>query len=300
MIRESVCIRVPKVDGEKAILLASKLKILSRDLEIQRNQGFIYLPLICPLEGSELSIVRELEAYRAIIGRAVLESHENIRTVLAKAGAIGGDHRLRRFTIVAGQPKTETIHKEYNCKYYVDLAKSYFSPRLSYEHNRVASAVKNGETVVDLFTGVGPFAILTAKTHDDVTVYAIDVNPYAVEFLRKNVRLNRVENRVHPILGDARRVVEERLCGVADRVIMNLPERALQFTEVACKAVKPNGGVVHFYSFVSVSDPLENIKCRFSEAIERSGRKLEKILFSRLVRETAPYEWQGVLDARIS
>ncbi|NWG11338.1 class I SAM-dependent methyltransferase family protein [Candidatus Bathyarchaeota archaeon] len=241
----------------------------------------------------------ELEAYKNVVGDAVLKTHKTVRTVLAKAGAISGPYRLRKFHVIAGEHKTETIHKEYGCQYHVDLAKAYFSPRLSYEHSRVASQVRNGETVIDLFAGVGPFAILIAKTYENVKVYAVDANPDAVKFLRKNIRLNRVESKVYPILGDARQNVEDKLEGVADRVIMNLPESALEFVNAACKALKPTGGTVHFYSFVSASDSLESMNNKFNDAVEKSGRKVEQILFSKLVRATAPYEWQAVLDAKI-
>ena len=179
------------------------------------------------------------------------------------------------------------------------LLKAYFSPRLSHEHNRVASVVKEDETVVDLFAGVGPFSILIAKIHENVKVYAIDVNPQAVEFLKKNVRLNRVEGKVHSILGDSKQIVKQRLSGVADRVIMNLPEKAIEFVDAACEAIKPTGGIVHFYNFVDSSNTLENVKLHFIGAVEKSGRKVGKILFSRFVRATAPYEWQAVLDAKI-
>jgi tRNA (guanine37-N1)-methyltransferase len=355
MPKEYMCVKVPKTHGEKAIILANKLKIVNRELEIQRNQDFIYIPLIRQPSANELKILKEqvldcefltytfperkkrvktfaelledklsphllaslpratdfvgdiaiietppeLDAYKRIIGEAILETHKNVRTVLAKAGAISGTYRLREFSVIAGEPKTETIHREHGCQYYVDLAKAYFSPRLSYEHKRIASLIEEGETVIDLFAGVGPFAIQIAKTHENVEVYAIDVNPNAVEFLKRNIRLNRIEGKVHPILGDAKQVVKERLSGVADRVIMNLPEKAIEFVEAACTTIKWAGGIVHFYSFVSASDSLENVKLHFIEAVEQCGRKVEKIFFSRLVRATAPYKWQAVIDAKI-
>jgi tRNA (guanine37-N1)-methyltransferase len=246
-----------------------------------------------------IEVLPEVDADKGIIGEAILSANKNVRTVLAKASAISGTYRLREFRTIAGERKTETTHKEYNCQYYVDLAKAYFSPRLSYEHKRVASLIEEGETVIDLFAGVGPFAIQIAKTHENVEVYAIDVNPNAVEFLKRNIRLNRVEGKVHPILGDAKQVVKERLSGVADRVIMNLPEKAIEFVEAACTTIKSTGGIVHFYSFVSASDSLENVKLHFIEAVEQCGRKVEKIFFSRLVRATAPYKWQAVMDAKI-
>jgi tRNA (guanine37-N1)-methyltransferase len=108
-----------------------------------------------------------------------------------------------------------------------------------------------------------------------------------------------VENRVFPILGDARHVIEDKLLGVADRVIMNLPEKAIEFVDVACRATKPTGGTVHFYGFIRLPNSLENMKLRFSEAVEKAGRKVDRFLFAKTIRETAPYEGQVVLDAKI-
>jgi len=246
-----------------------------------------------------IEIPAALETHESIIGEAILTVHKNVRTVLAKAGAVSGTYRLRELKVVAGEPKTATVHKEYGCKYHVDIAKAYFSPRLSQEHHRVASLAKKGETVVDLFAGVGPFSVLIAKNNADAKVYAVDINPDAVEFLKRNIRLNRVENRVIPIQEDARRAVEERLLGVADRVIMNLPEKALEFVDTACRATKSAGGIVHYYAFIRLPDSLENAQLRFSEAVEKAGRKVDAFLFAKTIRETAPYEWQIVLDAKI-
>ncbi len=246
-----------------------------------------------------IEIPPELEAYKKEIGDAILQVHRNVRTVLAKAGAVKGEYRLREFNLITGQPKTETIHKEHGCQFHVDLAKAYFSPRLSHEHMRVASAVREGETVVDMFTGVGPFAIIIAKTHVNVKVYAIDINPDAIKLLKRNIGLNRVNGKVHPILGDARQIIKQQLRKAADRVIMNLPEKATEFIDVACEALKPEGGIIHFYSFVKGSEGLEALKAQFKGEVERCGRTLKAFLFSKFVRETAPYKWQAVLDAEI-
>ena len=246
-----------------------------------------------------IEIPPELKVHESLIGESILTVHKNVRTVLAKAGAVSGTYRLREFEVIAGENKTVTIHKEYGCQYHVDVAKVYFSPRLSQEHKRVASLVKKSETIVDLFAGVGPFSVLFAKNNAGAKVYAVDINPEAIEFLERNIRLNRVENRVIPIQGDARQAVEERLLGVADRVIMNLPEKALEFVDAACKAIKPAGGMIHYYTFIRLPDSLENVQLRFSEAVEKTGRKVDAFLFAKTIRETAPYEGQVVLDAKI-
>jgi len=355
MSAKSLCIKVPKINGEKTLMLTGKLEIRNRELGIQKNTRFIYIPLTRQPSETELATLKtqvpnfqlvtrtfperkqqaktlaevlrnqlppnllaalpraldtigdiaiieippELNAHASLIGEAILKTHKNMRTVLAKAGAVSGTYRLRELTVIAGEPKTTAIHKEHGCKYYVDAAKAYFSPRLSHEHNRVASLVQAGETVVDSFAGVGPFSVLIAKKNPSAKVYAVDINPDAVELLKMNIRLNRVENRVYPILGNARQIVESKLLGVADRVIMNLPETAIEFVDAACKAVKPAGGTVHFYGFIRLPDSIENMQSRFSESVEKAGRKVDKFLFAKTIRETAPYEWQIVLDAKI-
>jgi tRNA (guanine37-N1)-methyltransferase len=355
MSEPSLCIKVTKINGEKTLILANKLGIINRKLEIRKNRNHIYIPLIRQPKEKELPMLKaqvpdfqlatnvftkkkqqrktlaqvlenrlpphllaslpraldivgdiaiieippELKAHERPIGEAILTVHKNVRTVLAKAGAVSGTYRLREFEVIAGEHRTDTIHKEYGCKYHVDIAKAYFSPRLSQEHNRVASLVQKGETVVDLFAGVGPFSVLIAKNNAEAKIYAVDINPEAIELLERNIRLNRVENSVIPIQGDARQTVEERLLGVADRVIMNLPEKAIEFVDTACKAIKPAGGIVHYYAFIRLPDSLENMQLRFSEAVEKTGRKVDAFLFAKTIRETAPYEWQVVLDAKI-
>ena len=353
--RESLCIKVPKTQGEKMLGIVNKMGISDRELGIHNDANSIYIPLVRRPNKEEIaalslqlksisfeirtflekkrpsktlkdvldnkleprllaSLPRALEIIGDIaiieippelrqkerrVGKAILESHRKIRTVLAKAGAVSGTYRLREFTLIAGEQKTSARHKEYGCAYMIDIAKAYFSPRLSQEHKRVASLIQKGETIVDLFAGVGPFSVLIAKTNLDVKVYAVDINPEAINLLKTNVRLNRVENRVFPILGDAAKIVEQKLSGIADRVIMNLPERAIEFVEAACMAIKPTGGIVHFYGFVRRPETLEDMERQFVGEVEKAGRKVNRFLSVKTIRETGPYEWQVALDAKI-
>jgi len=246
-----------------------------------------------------VEIPPELEDNKAIVGKAILATHKRLSTVLTKSSAVGGEYRVREFETIAGVDKTKTVHKEYGCVFHVDLAKAYFSPRLSYEHNRVASLVKEDETVLDMFAGVGPFSILIAKKHKNVHVYAVDKNPEAVQLLKKNIVANRVEAKITPILGEAEQIVAERLKGSSDRVIMNLPEKAIEYVDAACEATKLEGGIIHYYEFTSAPQPLETAKTRLVEAVKQTNRKLDEILHSRIVRGTAPFTWQVVVDAKI-
>ena len=351
----TLCLRVPKILGEKAIILLSKLGLLNRELKIQQAKDRLFIPLVRkplpadikrfeeilptfeisthefpehtkrPLKLVDLledklpahlvasiphaidfvgdvaviEVPPELESHKTTVGEAILKTHKHVRTVLAKSGAVEGVYRVREFDVIAGIGKTETLHREYGCIYHVDLAKAYFSPRLSHEHDRVASQVKDGETVIDMFAGVGPFSILIAKRHKNVRVHAVDVNPDAINYLKKNIEANHVGKRVTPVLGDIRRIVKKKLIGVADRVIMNLPERAIEYVDVACEILKPKAGVVHYYEFTRMPEPLETAKVRLIEAIKQTSRKVKKISSARLVRATAPYTFQVVVDAEI-
>ena len=246
-----------------------------------------------------VEIPPELENYKRMIGEAMLSTHKRVSTVLAKSGAVGGIYRVRKFEVIAGADKTETVHKEHGCVFHVDLSKAYFSPRLSYEHSRIAAQVKQGETVIDMFAGVGPFSILIAKKCANVKIYAIDVNPDAVHYLKKNIKSNNVEAKVTSILGDARQIIKEELKAAANRIIMNLPEKAIEYVDIACEALQKEGGIIHYYEFTSAPNPLEAAKNRFNEVMKQASRSLEKILSARIVRATAPYTWQVVVDAEI-
>jgi tRNA (guanine37-N1)-methyltransferase len=240
-----------------------------------------------------------LKVHQGLIGRTILETHRNIKTVLAKAGDISGVYRVRDYEFIAGEAKTSTVHREFGWVYHVDVAKAYFSPRLSHEHERVAAQVQPGEVAVDLFAGVGPFAVLIGKRQPEARVYAVDLNPDAVELLRSNVKVNKVADRVFPVCADAREIASGELCGVADRVIMNLPETAIDFVDAACCAIKPSGGIVHFYGFVRLPDSVDNLVQRFTEAVEHNGKTVKALLQARSIRETAPFESQIVLDVQI-
>ncbi len=250
----------------------------------------------------EIAIVElpeELRGFEALIGNAILETSRNVRTVLAKAGPVSTEKRLRRFRVIAGSEATETTHKEYGCQFRVDVARVYFTPRLSFEHERVASQVGEDETVVDMFTGVGPFAIHIAKRRTNIHVYAIDISEDAIKYLRENILLNRVDDKVVVMRGDARTVIEERLTGKSDRVIMNLPARAAEYVDAACLAIKPTGGVIHYYTFGEDPNPLEKAKEELLEMLLRERRRLDKVLYSRIVKGIAPHEWLCALDVLV-
>jgi tRNA (guanine37-N1)-methyltransferase len=200
----------------------------------------------------DIAIIRlsdQLLPYAAEVGDALRSAFPRLRSVFLDHGVVG-EFRVLDLEVISGQDVSETVHTEYGLRFKVDPRKAYFNPRLSNERRRIASLVRDGETVVDMFSGVGPFAIMIAKLSRPGVVYAIDLNPGAVQLMRENVELNRVAGVV-PLEGDARQWVFDLPC--ADRVIMNLPHSAIDFFADALTRLKL-GGVMHLYHICDRKD----------------------------------------------
>jgi tRNA (guanine37-N1)-methyltransferase len=268
-------------------VIPSKLKpLIPRSLDIIGHVAIVELP-------------PELEPYAEALGKTVMETHRNVKTVLAKTSQVDSPFRLRKFKLISGIDQTETVHREFGCRFVVDVRKVYFSPRLSFEHDRVSAQIGEGETVVDMFAGVGPFSILTAKRRKKVKVYAIDANPEAYSYLLRNIAINKVDSKVTALLGDIQRLLEKNLRGVkADRVIMNLPSEAFRFLPQALTLLKAEG-IVHYYCFAKEPNPLEKAEEEVKKTVAFSGWKAD-VLYARRVKPSAPRTWMVALDLRFT
>ena len=355
-LEESASLRIPKKQGENAIQLLTKLKLLSRKLAPQIVDDMLHVPLsrepqpeerrqldralgkqnlshekfpsraqtdgsleevlaqklpssIIPLISKSFDIIGDIaiielsptaEPYEKSIAEALMKVHKNLKSVYSKAGPIINNLRLRPLNHVLGADRTETIHKELGCRFKIDISRAFFSPRLSAEHKRVAEQVRPGECVVDMFAGVGPFSILIAKRLNDVQVHAIDANPEATKLIGENAKMNKVQDRIKVWSGDARVVVHDNLSGIATRVIMNHPSQSREFLEPAYKALRRDGGIVHYYTFVEGSDSESNARKELAAALDNSGWKIEKTIETHKVRGVAPMKWQVAVDAKFT
>ena len=236
------------------------------------------------------------------VAKQIFSIHRSVRTVFTPKTKINGDFRLRELSLVAGENNTFTTHKESGCFFKVDIAKCYFSPRLSFEHSRIANLVRYEEIVVNMFAGVGCFSIFIVKKQPSATVYSIDVNPEAYECMQQNVKINHASGKVIPLLGDAKDIVETNLQGVADRVLMPLPEKALNYLPVALSALKKAGGWIHYYDFQHATrkeDPIGKTKENIAEKLDVLGVK-HAFADSRVIRSTGPNWYQTVVDIQVT
>jgi tRNA (guanine37-N1)-methyltransferase len=248
----------------------------------------------------EIIIVRIPESLlpkKKIIGEKLLEQVKTARSVFYQSSSVEGDFRTRDLEIIAGEDNTVTEYKEFGCRFIVDVEKTFFSPRLSTERDRIANLVQDGEIVVNMFGGVGMFSIIAAK-RKKCTVYNIDINPIAVNLCEKNIELNKLAGNVISIQGDATKVVEEQLKDKGDRVLMLLPERSDEFLSSAISATKSNR-IIHYYSHIHADKKSEAATLSEKHYLEISPVK-SKILYSKIVRAVGPRYYQTVVDVRIT
>lgn len=263
--------------------------------------GYLYLPVSEQISGAELydfvrSPVREDLARHEQVGglvilqdddvsaaEKILQNRPNVHTVLYATSPVEGEFRTRSFKVLAGRNTTETVYTEYGHRMIVDLSAAYFSARLSNERRRLLSQMADGERVLDMFAGVGPFAVTLGSKCS--LMIANDLNPNAVYIMQKNLKANRIQNVV-PMIGDARNIPEMLPNLTFDRIIMNLPFAAYEFLTAAAKLAAPKC-TIHLYSLV-----------------EREGEHTADILRAfpnaeiteKYIRSYSPTSWHAVYD----
>src|SRR5919197_3846551 len=200
-----------------------------------------------------LKIPDSLNSKKQIIANTVLMNLKSVKSVFAQTSPIQGEYRVRNLEYLAGTNSAVTEYKEHGCRFKVDVMNTYFSPRLSAERLRVASLITKNEIITNMFAGVGTYSVLIAKNNKSCIVYSIDCNPAAYELALINVKLNKVQERVIPICGDARKVINKQLKGSSTRVLMPLPEKAKEFVDSAVLALREKRGMIHYFTHLKDS-----------------------------------------------
>ena len=233
----------------------------------------------------------DLKPYEQHIGQALLDFYPRCCTVLADEGIFGPFREPARRAIAGN--KTQTVHKENNVIFHLDASLVMFSPGNLTERIRMSRFGK-GEHVVDMFAGIGYFTIPMAVHSRPRKITAIELNPNAYHFLCQNIRQNRVEEIVEPILGDCAKVTPE---GVADRVVMGMVQVTDQYLQKGISALRP-GGILHYHQTIaSRKYPAAAIR-DVTEAAAELGCRAE-IQNCVLVKKYSPGVVHAVIDARI-
>jgi len=281
--------------------MKTDLKVLLADKLEPQELKLIYKSYDIVGDIAIIRVQEHLKERTKIVAEAVMQTHKSTKAVWRQITPVSGDFRLRGLEFVLGERKTETLHREHGCIFKVDLEKCYFSPRLYYERMRISRQVQPGEVVLNMFAGVGCYSIIIAKHSKPEKIFSIDINPAAIRYMRQKIKLNKIDEKVVSVQQDAKKVIEEDMQNVADRVLMPLPEKVYEYLEYALLALKPTGGWIHYYDFEHAKkdeNPIGKIESKVSEKLQMLGVNFE-VMFGRIVRATGPNWYQVVLDIRV-
>lgn len=213
-----------------------------------------------------------------------LKKNPRFKTICLQ-GEIKGKYRLPKIKVLAGDG-TETIHKESDCLFKLDVSKIMWSKGNFNERRRIAEQVKNGEIVIDCFAGIGYFSIPIAKASKAKQVYAIELNPTAFKYLEENIRMNRLANII-AIQGDCAKEIKK--LSKADRIIMGLLPSAKKYIKPAISRLK-KGGIIHYHGIAKDG----------KELLKDFGKAKIKLLKITKVKEYKPRMYHFVLDIKVA
>ncbi len=130
---------------------------------------------------------------------------------------IGSDIKREPSIELIYGPGGKIIHQEGDVRYRFDPSKVMFSPgnvnaRLSKRDENL-----DGKVVLDMFAGIGYFALHAGSRSRKATIYACEINPVSFGFLKESISLNSLEETVQPLAGDCRNIPRDI---IADEIIM--------------------------------------------------------------------------------
>lgn len=226
-----------------------------------------------------------------------LLKRKNVRTVLEKTEKVKGRLRTLKTRFLAGGNVRETIHKENNCQFKVNVEKCYFSPRLSEERKEIAGKIKNKDEVLVMFAGVNPFGIVIAKS-SGAKVVAIEIGRECCKYAKINALKNKVSDKIGLIQGDVKKVIKKRgkRLGKFSVVVMprpNLRETFLQEAFLVCR----KGTRVFYYCFGQDKDLAKSMEEIYKQA--KKSRKKIKIHKVKKAGEIAPYTFRYRVDFEV-
>jgi tRNA wybutosine-synthesizing protein 2 len=244
-----------------------------------------------------LNLPVDLQKYSQPIGKLVLDNFKYAKTVCMRTGGVSGELREPCVRVIAGENNTVTVHRENRCAYKTDVSRLMFSKGNLSERGRLPDIIRPGETIVDMFAGIGYFSIPIARFARPARIFAIDKNPIAIEYLKENIRLNKVAERMIPMRGDC---MDVRFGDIADRILMGYLPKTYWFLPAAFEALKPEGGVIHYHDTFHRNELWEKPLDILETSGFKRGYNLDKITYKNMVKEYAPNVFHVVIDAAFS
>ncbi len=284
---------------EKISLLKSSFDILGRIAIIEETE--------------------ELKKYNKKIAEAITKIYPEVKSVYIKAGIHEGKYRIQPYKHILGEKNNTTTYIENKTKLYLDIQKTYFTPRLANERLRIAKQIKKelqkknekNEKILVLFSGIAPYPIIIEKILEKKElekiekIIGVELNPNAHEYAKKNLLLNKTK-KIILYNQDAKKFLKEEYekKEYYNRIIMPLPKQSKYYLSDTIK-ITQNKGIIHFYYFVEEKKIEEKLKKILEEEIKKTEKETNKkfnykILNIHKTGQYAPRKYRVCADIQIT
>ena len=268
--------RRPYAQGNIAWVPVRDGEVFTHDLPEKkpyRGRGFFMLGDVAVLHGKKpgREAVEEIVSFRHPRGVIWIESLNDV-TRTPRAEVLWGE---------AG----DVCHRENGYVYELDPQKVMFSQGNREEKMRIAQLVRESpdtERVGDMFAGIGYFTIPMAGS--GAMVHAMEVNPIAFDYLKRNIAHNELAKRVSPALGDCRTLLD----GEYDRIVMGHFDAIDMLPSVLSHV--HTGSVIHLHSIGPVKDRIQDIL---------KGTGFSATIQVHNVKKYRPHAWHVVQDVTL-
>jgi len=219
-----------------------------------------------------------------------------IKTVLEKISDVNGRLRKIKTKYIAGIKTFETIHKENNCFFGLNVNECYFSPRQSSDRKLIAKKINGQDRVLFMFSGIASYPIVSYKIKKPRKIIAVEISRACNKYAKENLIRNKIpEGKIILIQGDVRKQIP-KIKDKFDVIIMTRPNLKNSFLKEALEVSKK--GTKIFYHGFCHQDSLDNLKKEILREAQNLKRKI-KIIKTEKAGDIAPYKFRYRIEMKV-
>jgi tRNA wybutosine-synthesizing protein 2 len=319
-ILKNLAVEIPESKAENFLKIIIKGNKLKKDLQIFKENGFVYVPITDSIK--EITYSQSIRDFREKktntiyqilrdflnneankigwqrIGNAVIfgsffpqitdVSNRLVESNLASqvylnTGTVSGSSRKPQHVLISGTA-SETTYKENGVEFVINPSKIMMSKGNIVERgNRLFKNVKT-ERILDMFSGIGYFSLPMSKNASVRRIDCIDINRDALHYLKKAANLNKVQDKIFCFEMDCRNYV----CNNKYDLIIMGNFKSKCYLNAALGHAR-NGTMITLHhlemSQNTINSPME---------IMKSGRRLGytlSLIDSHKVKSYSPHVW---------
>jgi tRNA wybutosine-synthesizing protein 3 len=189
---------------------------------------------------------------------------------------------------------------ENSVQYSFDITRVMFCSGNITEKIRMSKELCAGQTIVDLYCGIGYYTLPFLIHGNAAYVHACEWNSNSVLALTENFKNNRIHSSRYSIYENDNRITAPTLRNVADRVCLGLLPSSEQGWPLAAIVLKPSGGILHVHENVNdnnIENFSEYLLIMLGKFFHNEGKNFNfKIIKTEKVKSYAPHVLHIVFD----